>query len=369
MSTVQIVEIHEQYDDDGGEPVSYIVEYTIPDYSGTFRTDSIPATEYDEATAKEQVRNEVPDFGTTAGVSVEFAEEKDPDGGLMNRRRALVFSTVLFGGFGFSLASFLGVIKPFENEAPVTQAPRTEGSTGTPSPTATVEDTDSGFSGTTESARTDGETTSTSTATPSTGALSYDWEEGEKEGWERTDPLYGYSGHTYEYNVVRENSIEGTYSAQTKALNDRFSVTSPKLHRGTDVEPVSTVTGSFRLQGDLDASPVNFNRLSLLNGDGDRICNLDFHHGSMEIRWNDFSEESQSLQSFSEGDTYDIEIGVGTDAFTVTIGDTEYSGLQPETEGIEQIERVSVHCRNEGGVGPSVYDGPIYFTWDAVRIA
>lgn len=178
MSTVRIIRIHEQYDGDGNgdDPESYILEYTIPDYSGTFRTEPIPAEEYDEETAKERVRAEVPNFGATTDVNIEIVEGEDPEQGFMSRRRTLAYSSVLFAGLGGTLATIGGYIHPFSDG---TQSPDPVPRNSTGTPTATPEPTetptpqvadDEGFVPDTETDRTPTPQSNTATQTPQPSA-------------------------------------------------------------------------------------------------------------------------------------------------------------------------------------------------------
>lgn len=196
---------------------------------------------------------------------------------------------------------------------------------------------------------------------------SYDWESGTKEGWERIgvndgNPYrYGYSRHVFEFNIINDNPISGSYSPQIECLNDGVYVQSPDLSE-EDGKGVQRVSATFRLEGDLDASDFNSNRFRVNDKQQNRNGYVRFDHEYMEFQWR--GAESKTLQPFNEGQEYQIAIEVDGDSFVVVIDGQEYSNLQPFEGQDATIHTVEMRSQNWGGTWSTVYDDSIYFTWD-----
>lgn len=199
----------------------------------------------------------------------------------------------------------------------------------------------------------------------STGRILYDWESGQKGNWEKTGIAYGYTGHVYEFRIIEQEAISGSYSPQNEALNDDVYVQSPSFTSEFDGS-ANKVSGKFRLEGDLDASAVNTNQFKVNDSSGSSNGSVRFHHGDLSITWS--GKSTENLQSFELGQVYDIHIIRNDGTFTVMIDGTEYTGLEPRDGQETSIHSVNVDSYNGGGGGPSVYDDSVYFTWDEIVV-
>lgn len=198
--------------------------------------------------------------------------------------------------------------------------------------------------------------------------LEFDWESGEQQGWEVTGRAY--DGYKANFNIIDEGSISGSYSAQTEALNNRMGVNNPTFNQQLADSDISSISGSFRLRGDLDANDLNHNAIVIQETDGSVSGRLLFYHGGRQLRWNTGqnpaeNDSPQVLRTFEEGETYNIRINSNEDTFSVQLNGEEYSDL-PSADELAEISGFHIDSRNSTGVGPSIYDGPIYFTWDDI---
>jgi hypothetical protein len=73
MVTIRIEEIHEEYDEEKKEPTGYVLEYSIPQYSNTYRTEVIPAHEYSRETAKKKIISSASALVEEGPITVQFA--------------------------------------------------------------------------------------------------------------------------------------------------------------------------------------------------------------------------------------------------------------------------------------------------------
>lgn len=148
MSTITIQDIEEVYNEGEKEPSEYIVEYTLPQFSNTYRTGAIPAEEFDRETAAERVKEEAkPLLGDHVEVTVEFPEES-ADSSPESRRDVLKYwiggvasAGIVGAGWWFSRENTLTQTSgsPTPNQTSSRDSPTTteETSTATPSPTKT----------------------------------------------------------------------------------------------------------------------------------------------------------------------------------------------------------------------------------------
>lgn len=195
--------------------------------------------------------------------------------------------------------------------------------------------------------------------------ISYDWESGTKDGWTKTSVQYG--SYTDIFQIIQNDAISGEYSPQTEVLNDRIGIENQSLNDQLNDNSVDSISGKFKINGDLDANFVNFNAFTLGPG---RVV---FYHQDREIRWNnggapDRQENPTILKSFSSGETYNITVDVENESFSVSVDENVTSGLSPSDGEPAEVNRFKIDCRNSGGGGPSAYDSPIYFTWDDINI-
>jgi hypothetical protein len=193
----------------------------------------------------------------------------------------------------------------------------------------------------------------------------YTWESGTLGDWEKTSVQYG--SYTDTFEIVQNDPISDDYSPQTEVLNDRIGVENTDLSQELEDTTVSSVSGQFRIEGDLDANFVNFNGFSLGPG---RVV---FYHQDREIRWNnggapDSQENPTVLASFTPGEVYDITISINDESFSASVNGSETENLAPADGESAEVNQFYIDCRNSGGSGPSVYDGPIYFAWDNIEI-
>lgn len=108
MVTIQVVGI-ERHRDDDGEITEYVVEYSIPQYPNTYRTEPIPADEFEKEQVKERIAQEAAVLVSAPTAEVEFPDETDEEdqaetGHEESSRRSLLRSTVV----GFILAAVAG---------------------------------------------------------------------------------------------------------------------------------------------------------------------------------------------------------------------------------------------------------------------
>lgn len=208
-------------------------------------------------------------------------------------------------------------------------------------------------------------------AEPAGQAIEYTWETGRPESWATTGPVYDES--RAEFTITDDNPISGAYSAQTIALNNAIDAYDPGLVSDLRGETVASVSGQFRLDGDLDANEQNYNSFVLQNEDRERTGSVVFYHGNRELRWSVDSDPAQNdsprvLETFSPGEVYDITITPDGETFTVTVNGTEHTYLPSERGQRADIGQVLIDSQNSTGISSSLYDGPIYFTWDNIEI-
>lgn len=196
--------------------------------------------------------------------------------------------------------------------------------------------------------------------------INYDWESGEKEGWEIVDIYYGGSNMVHEFNIV-EDSIEGQFSPQIETLNDRVRVQSPDLRNQSTDGNFSQASIKVRLEGDLSVYSNNFNEIRINDINNETVARVRFRHGNNNIQWST-DEDNEILRSFEKGETYDITIESTNDNFTVIINGQEYTGLDPYDDTHSDVAYVVMRSRTEGGPSSSSYNDSIYWTWDDLSI-
>lgn len=143
MVEVPIENIERQYDEEGEEVASYVVEYTIPGYDNRYRTEPIPADEFDQASAKELVATEASPLIAAPEITVTFPSERSEtaaatgSGGVSRRWLVLggVGSGVLGLGGGW-LYSQQGA--DADSTAAIPTVATEEATAGTPTPTDTL---------------------------------------------------------------------------------------------------------------------------------------------------------------------------------------------------------------------------------------
>lgn len=141
MVEVTIENIDQQYDEEGEEVVAYIVEYTIPQYDNLYRTEPIPADEFDQEYAKELVAKEASPLIVAPEIEVKFPSETSDTGTATSSERAGVSRRwVVAGGVGCGILGLVGGwLVAGQNASPdSTAAISTPSATtaGTPEPTA-----------------------------------------------------------------------------------------------------------------------------------------------------------------------------------------------------------------------------------------
>lgn len=208
--------------------------------------------------------------------------------------------------------------------------------------------------------------TPTETETEEGPTHRYTWDDGRKEGWIKTEPRKGYSGHVYKFNIISDNPISGDYSPQLEVKNEVIAVESPEFVEVLDIDSIDEITATFRLEGDLNASSVNNNRFRVFDDNGDNIGDVRFEHGTRNIRWSGAS--TTTLQTWSASQPYTIQISDDGQSYTVSINGTRYQDLPPKEDSTSKIHSMEAFSGNLGGVGPSAYDEPVYFTWDDVIV-
>lgn len=245
-------------------------------------------------------------------------------------------------------------------DASVQRAEQVKEDSGTTNPEkSTTSDEETTSEETTES------TTTERTTTSQDSSLSFSWESGKKSGWEKTGVAYGYSDHVYKFQIVTDEAITGRYSPQTECLNDDVYVKSPDFTSEFNGS-AQTVSGKFRLEGDLDASDVNSNQFRVVDSTGKSNGSVRFSHGNRKIVWR--GESYTNLQDFTPGNVYDIQIECSDTTYKVTINGETYSGLKPKQGQSATIHSVNINSYNGGGSGPGAYDDSIYFTWDDISV-
>lgn len=197
----------------------------------------------------------------------------------------------------------------------------------------------------------------------------FGWETGNRQGWEVTGRLY--DGYEANFNIIEEEPIAGSYSAQTEALNNRMGVNNSMFNQQLANNDISSVSGRFRLGGDLDANDLNHNAIVIRDTDNSMSGRLVFYHGGRQLRWNTGENPAknnspQILRAFEKNEVYDIQINSNRDTFSVQVNDKVYRDL-PSAANSAEINGFHIDSRNSTGVGPSLYDGPIYFTWDDIN--
>jgi hypothetical protein len=282
---------------------------------------------------------------------------EDEDTSLVSRRSALgLLGVGVLGGGGWMITQM---------------GSEDESSSPTPDSIDTPAEAPSGTS-TGESTETE---TSSDTDTPadniSNGTIEYTWEDGRKGEWEATGSMY--DGYVARFNINNENPISGNYSAQTEALNNRIGVNNPNLPDKIGDRSVSSVEVQLRLDGDINANGKNHNAFVLKNKDEDQLGRIVFYHGGTEIRWNIGSNPARNssprvLQSFSSGEVYNILIEANEQSFTLDINGNRYTNLPTRSDRPAEIGQIHIDSRNSTGAGSSLYDSPIYFTWDNIII-
>lgn len=170
MADVEITAVIEESDGDDDDVTSYIAEYTISGYSNTFRTDPIPADEYDEEALRERVRSGASTLVTDEGIRVYLPDETPTDSEGFDRRQALAYGGALLVGGGAVAVNLLpdgAVNSVFGGDGSSSSASAPE-SDGTSRPTTSARTTTSETDST--------ETTSTRTSTTtSQSTLEREW--------------------------------------------------------------------------------------------------------------------------------------------------------------------------------------------------
>lgn len=109
MVEVAIENIDQQYDEEGNEVVSYVVEYTIPQYENRYRTEPIPADEFDQERAKEHVANEASPLIAAPEIEVKFPSETSDTGTAASSDRSGVKRRwIVVGGIGVGVTGIVG---------------------------------------------------------------------------------------------------------------------------------------------------------------------------------------------------------------------------------------------------------------------
>lgn len=104
MVTISIEDIHEEFNEDQTERSAYVVEYSIPQYSGSYRTEPIAAEEFDRETAIEEVKSDASVLVGESAVTVQFPEESDDEPEESVGRR----NTLKYGAGILAMAGILG---------------------------------------------------------------------------------------------------------------------------------------------------------------------------------------------------------------------------------------------------------------------
>jgi len=109
MVELAIENVEQKYDEENEEVVSYVLEYKIPQYENLYRTEPIPADEFDQERAKELVMQEASPLITAPEVSVTFPSERSEADSLSSSGTSwLSRRQVVLGGVGTGLVGLVG---------------------------------------------------------------------------------------------------------------------------------------------------------------------------------------------------------------------------------------------------------------------
>jgi hypothetical protein len=149
-----------------------------------------------------------------------------------------------------------------------------------------------------------------------------------------------------------------------------MGVNNPTFNQQLADSAISSISGSFRLSGDLDANGINHNAIVIRETDNSVSGRLLFYHGRRQLRWNTGqnpaeNDSPQVLDTFEENEIYNIWINSNEDIISVQLNGEKYSDL-PSAGELAEISGLHIDSRNSTGVGPFIYDESIYFTWDDI---
>ena len=198
-------------------------------------------------------------------------------------------------------------------------------------------------------------------------SVTFDWESGETEGWDRFEVRdgqlyqYGFDSHVFDYDVVADDPITGTYSPRIETLNDRVYVRSPNFSDilGASPEYLSWVV---RIEGDLDASDWNNHNFRLVDEEGEWFGRIRFDHEHMDVRWR--GDETVQLEPFEPEEPVSIQVEIGEDTVTVWVDGTSYEGLKPVDGQSLDAHTVEIRAMTSGGTSSAQYDDTIELRWD-----